>query len=194
MLKLVLLSLIFSGMACVTTPKESFPKAHHSVEPGSSVTLQGETVQLYNGSFTIGEKISEVAKGIDLPIEGKVSLISIVPSIDTRVCEEQTHILGESTNLDPKVARITVSRDLPMAQHRFANDAKLENVKFVSDYKTGSFGRSMGLMMQGKELLARGVIVTDKHGIIKYYQIVPDVAQLPDMEQAIKVANQLAKE
>src|SRR5690606_22132415 len=165
-----------------------------SVEPGSSVTVQGETVELYDGSFAVGDKLPEIAQGVILPIEGKVSLISFVPSVDTPVCEEQTHLLGETTTLDPRVTRITVSRDLPMAQQRFASAASLENIKYISDYKTGSFGKSTGLMMKGRELLARGVIVTDSQGIIKYYQVVPDITQLPDMEKAIKVANQLVNE
>ena len=81
-----------------------------------------------------------------------------------------------------------------MAQQRFAAAANLQNIQYVSDYKMGSFGKSTGLMMKGKELLARGVIVTDKSGVIQYYQVVPDITQLPDMAKAIEVANKLAAE
>ena len=118
-------------------------------------------------------------------------MINVVPSIDTKVCEEQTHILGESPNLPANIARLTVSRDLPMAQKRFAAEAKLENIQYVSDYKSGGFGNASGLLMDGSELLARAVIVADKDGVVRYMQIVPDVTKMPDMDKAFTEAKKL---
>lgn len=120
-------------------------------------------------------------------------MIDVVPSIDTPVCDEQTHILGESRQLHPAVARVTISRDLPMAQKRFAEEAKLQSIVYVSDYKSGAFGRLSGLLMKGSELLARAVIVVDQSGTVRHLQVVPNVATLPDMERAFAVANSLVK-
>jgi thiol peroxidase len=78
-----------------------------------------------------------------------------------------------------------------MAQGRFAKEANLENITYLSDYKTGSFGDHTGLLMKGSLLLARAVIVTDAEGIVKYIHITPEVSHLPDMNKAFSVANKL---
>jgi thiol peroxidase len=132
-------------------------------------------------------------KKIDLSqIMGKVLIISVVPSIDTKVCEEQTHNLGEQgTNLSAAVERITISRDTPFAQKRFSEEAKLLNVTFLSDYRDGSFGKSTGLLIDDSMLLARSVIVVDQKGIVRYIQVVPELSHLPDLEAAFLKAESL---
>ena len=124
--------------------------------------------------------------------DGKVKLVSFVPSVDTKVCEQQTHLLGESAALSPNVVRITVSRDLPAAQKRFAAEAKLDNITYLSDYKAGSFGAATGLLMPDSGLLARAVAVVDGQGNVRYLQVVPELRYPPDMDKAIQFANGLA--
>jgi thiol peroxidase len=126
---------------------------------------------------------------------GSVLLLSIVPSLDTPVCEEQTHYLGEKGNEVPKdVKRIVISRDTPFAQKRFAKEAKLTNLEYLSDYKQGDFARSTGLLTEGLMLFARSVIVVDKQGIVRYIQVVPEMSHLPDLDKAFEKANELLKE
>jgi thiol peroxidase len=134
-------------------------------------------------------------KDVDLSKErGSVLLVSIVPSLDTAVCEEQTHYLGEQGDRLPKsVKRIVISRDTPFAQKRFAKEAKLTDLQYLSDYKQGDFGRSAGLLTEGLMLLARSVILVDKQGIVRYIQVVPEMTHLPDMEKAFEKAIELAK-
>jgi thiol peroxidase len=135
-------------------------------------------------------------KEVDLSTErGSVLLLSIVPSIDTRVCEAQSHYLGEKGNTLPgDVKRITISRDTPFAQKRFAQEAKLTQIQFLSDYKQGDFGRSIGLLVEGSMLLSRSIILVDKKGIVRYIQVVPEISHLPDMERAFQKATELSKE
>jgi thiol peroxidase len=132
-------------------------------------------------------------KEVDLSKEkGSVLFLSIVPSIDTRVCEAQTHYLGEEGDKLPQgIQRITISRDTPFAQKRFAREAKLMDIRYLSDYKEGAFGRATGLLMDGLKLLARSVIVVDKKGIIQSIQVVPEMTHMPDMERAFHKAVQL---
>ena len=80
-----------------------------------------------------------------------------------------------------------------MAQQRFAEAAGLTNITYLSDYKSGEFGRNSGLMMKNEELLARAVVVTDAKGTIKLLQIVPHVTTLPDLNKAIQLANELIR-
>ena len=124
---------------------------------------------------------------------GYILLVSIVPSVDTKVCEAQTHYLGEQGDkLPASVKRITISRGTPFAQARFAKEARLEDVQYLSDYKEGAFGRSTGLLIESSRLLARAVILVDKKGIVRYIQVVPDTSHLPDLEQAFARATNLA--
>jgi len=74
--------------------------------------------------------------------KGKVRIISVVPSLDTPVCEQQTHYLSEKNKgLDKMVELVTVSVDTPFAQKRFAQEAHINNVTFLSDYKDAEFER-----------------------------------------------------
>jgi thiol peroxidase len=121
-----------------------------------------------------------------------VLLLSVVPSLDTPVCEVQTHYLGEQgDSLPSEVKRITISRDLPFAQKRFAKEAGLTDIQYLSDYKQGEFGQSTGLLMDGLMLLSRAVIIVDKDGVVQYIQVVPEITHLPDMELAFQKAREL---
>ncbi|MGZ6223974.1 MAG: redoxin family protein, partial [Syntrophales bacterium] len=95
--------------------------------------------------------------------------------------------------LPPQAKMITISRDTPFAQKRFAQEAKTKNIQFLSDYKEGAFGRATGLLMDSVMLLARSVIIVDKDGKVRYIQVVPEITHLPDMERAFQEAQQLVK-
>ncbi len=183
--------------------KPNIPVNQGSVEPGSSVARGDLRLKLLGTPLSIGKPLPSVKlvdamtmKEVDLSQEkGAVLLLSLVPSVDTRVCEAQTHSLGEEGNILPQqVKRITISRDTPFAQKRFATEAKLTHIQFLSDYKQGEFGRSTGLLVEGMMLLSRSIIVVDKLGIVRYIQVVPDLGQLPDIEKAVREAMALNKE
>ena len=170
------------------------PVDTNSVASGGVISVKGEHAQLYEGSIKMGDNFLDLIEGtaIDFSFHNRVTIISIVPSIDTSVCELQTHRLGESKKVLSDIDIVTISRDLPMAQSRFAKEAKLKRIQFVSDYKTGAFGKKSGLMIKGKELLTRAVLVLDAQGIIRYIQVVPELSHLPDLSKAIAEANSLA--
>lgn len=175
--------------------KKQIQQVDDTVAAGSKVELMGESVDLYKGKQVLakGKSIDNFIEpiGNKQDFKGHVTIINIVPSIDTKVCEEQSHILGESKEINKDIKRVSISRDLPMAQSRFAKEAKLENITYLSDFKDASFGKRSGLLMTQKGLLARGVIVTDREGIVRYIQVVPDVTKLPNMQKAIDFANNL---
>jgi thiol peroxidase len=179
------------------------PIEQGSVNPGTDVVRGGAQVKLLGTPISVGEPLPSVklvdamtSQEVDLSQQrGAVIVLSLVPSIDTAVCEAQTHYLGEEGNkLPPEVRRITISRDTPFAQKRFATEAKLTHLQYLSDYKQGDFGRSTGLLVDGLMLLARSVILVDKRGIVRYIQVVPDLSHLPDMERAFQEAMELVKE
>jgi len=183
--------------------RAKIPVESRSSQPGTTVSRGGAPVNLLGTAVAVGQPIPSVKlvdaaalKDVDLAQEkGSLVFLSLVPSLDTPVCEEQTHYLGEEGEKLPKeIRRITISRDTPFAQKRFAKEAKLTNLQYLSDYKDGSFGRATGLLMEGSLLLARSIMLVDKKGIIRYIQVVPEITHLPDMERAFAVATEMAKE
>jgi len=193
--------LIFLVFGCTTT-QPKIPMDWASSQPGTQVSVRGNSVKLLGSPVSVGKPLPSVEvvdamtmKGVDLSKEkGSVLILSVVPSLDTPVCEEQTHYLGEKGGRLPKsVKRIVISRDTPFAQKRFAKEAKLTVLQYLSDYKQGDFGRSTGLLTDGLMLLARSVIVVDKEGTVRYIQVVPEMSHLPDMEKAFEKAAELAK-
>jgi thiol peroxidase len=186
---------------CASTGRVAIPVDTATSAPGTTVTLRGETQRLVGTALEVGKPVPATAlvdafsmKRVDLAqMKGKVLLLSIVPSLDTKVCEAQTHYLGEQgSRLPSGIARITISRDTPFAQKRFAEEAKLTSLTYLSDYRDASFGRSTGLLQEESMLLARSVILVDREGIVRYIQVVPELTHLPDMETAFAKAEALA--
>lgn len=167
---------------------------------GQTVTFKGAPFKLDGTAVKVGDTIrdAKLADG-DLKLvsladsKGKVRIISIVPSLDTPVCEQQTHYLSEkSGDLDRDVQLITVSVDTPFAQKRFAAEAKIPNVTFLSDYRGGDFGKAHGLLVTDIHVLARTVMVVDRDNVIRYLQVVPEIASMPDMDAAFHAARKAA--
>ena len=180
--------------------KAPLPVTSDSVEPGSAVKMGDQEIPLLGTPIAVGMTLPSVPlvdsmtmKEIDLSQEkGKVLFLSIVPSIDTKVCEAQTHLLGEEGDkMAEKVERITISRDTPFAHQRFAEAGKLTDIWYLSDYKAGDFGRSLGLLVSGPMLLARSIIIVDTQGVVRYIQVSPILSYLPDMEKAFNKALEL---
>ena len=189
-------------MGCATT-QPNIPVDEFSVEPGTSVAFKGQSFKLLGRPISVGETLPSVelrdantmAK-VDLStMRGSVLFLSIVPSLETPVCDAQTHYLGEEGDkLSPEIKRITISRDTPFAQKRFAKEAKLTNLQYLSDHGDALFGRSTGLLMNDLMLLSRSVILVDREGKVRYIQVVPDITHLPDMEKAFQKAEELQRE
>jgi len=195
-------SLIILLIGCASM-RPKIPVEKGSVEPGTSVARGEARFKLIGSPISTGRPLPSVnlvdaltMKDVDLSQEkGSVLFLSIVPSLDTPVCEEQTHLLGEMGQKIPQeIRRITISRDTPFAQKRFAKEAKLTNLQYLSDYKEGEFGKATGLLMEKSLLLARSVLVVDKKGAVRYIQVVPEITHLPDMEEAFQKATELAEE
>lgn len=168
---------------------------------GQRVLFKGSPLFLSGNGINTGDQLRSVKlTQTDLSMvnitettgKGKVRIISVVPSLDTKVCEQQTHHLSEKNKgLDKMVELITVSIDTPFAQKRFAEEAKIANVTFLSDYRNADFGKAYGLFLKDPHILARAIIIVDTRDTVRYLQITPELAQLPDMDEAFQVARKL---
>lgn len=163
------------------------------------VSLRGKPLTLIGEKAQVGQTLPTVLlpdlglNMVDLQsFKGKVTILSVVPSLDTPTCEKQTHILSEENKgLDQSANLITISRDLPFAQKRFAKEAKIQNILFLSDYRDAEFGKSTGLLIEENRLLTRAIFVLDREGVIRYLEVVSELARLPEMEKAFEFARSL---
>jgi thiol peroxidase len=202
----LLLGIVGCGSVDLSGPDFSYkplPVADGSAKAGdgNNVLFKGKPLMLSGTAIKVGEPLRDVKLtqndlsmiGVtDTKGKGKVRIISVVPSLDTKVCEQQTHYLSEKNKgLDKMVELITISVDTPFAQKRFSEEAKIQNVTFLSDYRAADFGKAHGLFLKDPHLLTRAILVVDKDNIVRYLQVTPELAQLPDMEEAFKFARKL---
>ena len=163
------------------------------------ITMKGNPLTLVGNEVKPGDKAPdfEVVANDLSPVKlsdfaGKVCIIAVVPSLDTGVCDKMTRRFNEeAASLGPDVKVLTISMDLPFAQARWCGAAGIKNLQTLSDHKTASFGNAYGMLIKDLRLLARGVFVIDKSGIIRYAQLVPEITQEPDYAQALEAAKRL---
>jgi thiol peroxidase len=159
---------------------------------GNPLTLLGEPVQTGQKApdFEVLANDLSVVKSSEL--KGKVCIICSVPSLDTSVCDTETRKFNEqAAKLGSDIVIWVISMDLPFAQKRWCGAAGVEAVKTLSDHRDASFGRAFGVLIKELRLLARAVFVLDKQGVIKYTQLVKEVAEEPNYDAALKTAKEL---
>jgi thiol peroxidase len=163
------------------------------------ITFKGNPLTLVGTELKVGNKAPEVSVlGNDLsPVRlsayrGKVCVISVVPSLDTPVCDMQTRKFNEAAGgLGDNVAVLTLSMDLPFAQARWCGAAGIDKVVTLSDHRNAAFGEATGLLIKELRLLARAVFVVDQNGVIQYLQLVKEVTEEPDYKAALEAVKKL---
>ena len=160
-----------------------------------------------NSSAVALEKSVTIQKGKPLPdvtmigtngkevrlntLKGQVTLLSIVPQLNTPVCDEQTHRFSEQNEgLDEFITLVTMSTNTHTDQAKFSNEANIHNITFLSDAPDYHFGHKTGLLLEDIDILQRAVIVLDENSTIRYVEIVP-MSQLPNFDQAYRVVRSL---
>lgn len=163
------------------------------------ITFKGNPMTLLGPELKIGAAAPEfkvVDNGLQ-PVtladsQGKVRVITVVPSLDTPVCDTMTRKFNEeAAKLPENVIVYAVSLDLPFAQKRWCGNAGIEKVKTLSDYQERSFGLNYGLLIDELKLLARAVLVIDQKGTIAYQEIVKEVTAEPDYNAALAATRAL---
>lgn len=161
----------------------------------AQVTFKNNPITLLGNEVKVGDKapdftvlandLSEVTLA---STSGKVRLISVVPSIDTGVCDQQTRRFNEEAAGLPNVEILTISVDLPFAQKRWCAAAGIENVQTLSDHRDLSFGQAFGVAIQELRLLTRAVFVVDSSDTVTYAEYVAEATNHPDYEAALEAA------
>ncbi len=163
------------------------------VERKGGVTFKGNPMTLVGAELKAGDKapdfkvlegdLSEVTLASS---GGKTRLISVVPSLDTPVCDLQSKRFNEeAAKLPGDVVVYAVSVDLPFAQKRWCGASNADKIKAVSDHRDTSFGKAYGVLIKELRLLARAVFVIGPDDKIKYVEVVKEVTQHPNYDAAL---------
>lgn len=160
-----------------------------------TVGFKGKSYNLVGPELKVGDKAPNFAcvnSSLEIvtldKTQPKTRLFSVVPSLDTPVCSEQTKRFDKELGaLKDKVICYTISLDLPFAQKRFCTAENLSNVQTLSDTHDHSFGKSYGVLIEGlpMPLLQRSIFVVDKTGKITYVEYVPEVPSHPNYDKAL---------
>jgi thiol peroxidase len=162
--------------------------------------MRGNPLTLLGPELKAGDKapdfsaVNDGLQPVNLAGTGQnVRIFSVVPSLDTPVCDAQTKRFNEEATKLPGVEIYTVSMDLPFAQKRWCGNFGIDKIKMLSDHRSGSFGEQYGTLIKDMRIESRAIFVLDKDNTIKYVEYVKEVADYPNYEAALEAARSLAK-
>ena len=171
-----------------------------SSERTGVVTFKGNPLTLLGPEIKLGDRAPEfqvLAQDLS-PVSlssgrGKVRLISVVPSLDTPVCDAQTRRFNEEAATLPAGVEVwTISMDLPFAQKRWCGAAGIDRIKVLSDHKDASFGTAFGALIKELRLLARALFVVDREGTVRHVEYVREVTTHPNYDAALAAVRKVA--
>jgi thiol peroxidase len=162
--------------------------------PGAT-TLKGNPLTLIGPQLKPGDSapdfnvVDQALKPVTLKDTGRnVRIFSVVPSLDTPVCDAQTRKFNIAAADLPGVDIITVSVDLPFAQTRWCGAFGVDKVKMLSDYKDVSFGANYGTLIKELRIESRAIFVVNRENQIRYVEYVKEVADSPNFDAALAAA------
>ncbi|HLQ96188.1 MAG TPA: thiol peroxidase [Pseudogracilibacillus sp.] len=162
-----------------------------------NVTFNNDPVTLLGTEVKVGDQAPDfTALANDLSektlsdYKGKVKIISVVPSVDTGVCSNQTKRFNEEADKLDNVQILTVSMDLPFAQGRWCSAEGVKNIELLSDHRDADFGEKYGTLIKELRLETRAVFVVDENDKVVHAEYVPEVTNYPDFDAALQAAKQ----
>src|SRR5215472_17250554 len=165
------------------------------MERQGATTLRGNPMTVLGPELKPGDPapdfhaVDDSLKPVDLAATGKgVRIFSVVPSLDTPVCDAQTKRFNEEAGRLPNVSIYTISMDLPFAQKRWCGAFGVDHVKMVSDHRDGSFGQAYGTLIKDLRILSRAIFVLDKNNVVRHAEYVKEMAEHPDYDAALAAA------
>jgi thioredoxin-dependent peroxiredoxin len=164
----------------------------------AKITLQGNDINTAGNLPTVGTDLSgieaKLTKG-DLSevslseFKGKKVILNIFPSLDTPVCAASVRKFNEEASKLENTEVLCISKDLPFAQGRFCTSEGIENVTNLSEFKGNDFSDKLGVIIADGPLaglMARAVVVLDEEQNVIHSELVPEIVQEPNYENALK--------
>ena len=158
---------------------------------GNKVNLVGEEIKVGDKAPAFKATKNDLSEWSSESCENKVVVYSVAPSLDTSVCALQAKRFNKEAASLGGVNVVTITEDLPFAQERFCSNEGIENTIMISDYQNREFGEKYGFLMDENKLLARGIVVVDKDGVVQYVEYVPEVTDEVDFDKALEEVKKL---
>jgi thiol peroxidase len=165
------------------------------MERAGATTMRGKPLTLVGPELKPGEKapdfnaVDTSLNPVSLANTGqKTRIISVIPSLDTPVCDAQTKRFNEEAAKLPNVDIYTVSMDLPFAQKRWCGAFGVDKVKMLSDHKDASFGSHYGTLIKEMRIESRAIFVLAPDNTLKHVEYVKEVADFPNYDAALAAA------
>ena len=172
-------------------------KSDEVQERAGATTLRGNPMTLLGPELKPGDKapdfdvVSDSLKPVNLEATGhNVRIFSVLPSLDTPVCDAQTKRFNEEAAKLSNVDIYTVSMDLPFAQKRWCSNFGIDKIKMLSDHKSGSFGEQYGTLIKELRIESRAIFVVDKDNTVRYVEYVKEVSDHPNYDAALAAVRQ----
>ena len=168
------------------------------MERSGATTLRGNPLTLVGPELHSGDPAPEFEavdtglQPVTLATTEGVRIFSVVPSLDTPVCDAQTKRFNEEAAKLEVVTICTFSMDLPVAQKRWCGQFGVDKVKMVSDHRAGSFGAAYGTLIKELRIHSRAIFVVDKDNKIAHAEYVKEVADFPDYDAALSAAKSVS--
>ncbi|HWQ54935.1 MAG TPA: thiol peroxidase [Bryobacteraceae bacterium] len=162
------------------------------MERPGAITVQGRPFALVGPELKPGDTAPDfhLVDSSNKPVkledtEGRVRIFSVVPSLDTPICDAQTRRFNIESEKLPGVDVYNVSMDLPFAQKRWCGQFAVDRVRMLSDHREASFGVAWGTLIQELRLESRAIFVVGKDNVIRYVEYVKELTDHPDYDSAL---------
>jgi thiol peroxidase len=121
--------------------------------------------------------------------QGKVRVITSLPSLDTEVCDRETRRFNlETTSLSKDIVILAISTDLPYAQNRWCAATGVDQVTVLSDHMSADFGLKFAVLIKEARVLRRAVFVVDRAGKLTYVAYMPALGEEPNYAEVLNAA------
>lgn len=162
------------------------------IEREDATTLMGKPMTLIGPELKPGDMAPDfhVVDSSMQPVSlqetgGRTRIFSVIPSLDTPVCDAQTRRFDEEAAKLKNVDIYTVSMDLPFAQKRWCGAFAVDHVKMLSDHKDGSFGSAYGTLIKDLRIESRAIFVVGPDNRLKHVEYVKEVSDHPNYDAAL---------
>ena len=168
------------------------------MERPGAITIEGRPFALVGPELKAGDQAPDFrlvdsgnkAGAVCRIPASRVRIFSVVPSLDTPVCDAQTRRFNLEADKLPDVDIYTVSMDLPFAQQRWCGDFVVDKVRMLSDHRDASFGTAWGTLIKDLRLESRAIFVVGKDDSFRYVEYVKELTHHPDYEAALAAAEE----
>ena len=161
----------------------------------ATITLKGNEIHTNGELHAIGSQSADF-KLVDAELgdrsladyAGQKKLLNIVPSLDTPVCATSTRKFNEAAAGEDNVVMLVIAADLPFAMGRFCSTEGIDKVVPLSMMRSRNFAKDYGVLIEDGPLAgitARAVLVLDENNKVVHAELVPEIAQEPNYDDAL---------